>query len=114
MKNSKRIATVGRGRHAKTRIIKSEAALSYSADVLKQVGFLDCLLAGPLRFTAFIQYATKRKDLDASLLIDLLQHRVYENDNQIVEIHLHRVDIPKGQCPYADVVVEELNHPLGI
>jgi Holliday junction resolvase RusA-like endonuclease len=108
MKNSKRIVTVGRGRHAKTRVIKSDRALAYSEDVLKQVGFLREPLRGPIRFTAWMYYHDDRKDLDAALLIDLLQKRVYANDNQIVEIHLHRKKASTVQDAGAELCIEEL------
>ena len=106
MKNSKRIATVGRGRHAKTRIIKSERALSYSEDVRIQVGFLREPLRGRLRFTATIYYRTERPDLDEAILLDLLQGRVYENDRQVRSKRIdHAID---RENPRAEVLVEEL------
>ena len=71
--------------------IKSEKALAYVKAVQQQVPILDPLLEGPLCARITIFYASRRPDLDESLILDALQGRVYKNDRQIVEKHVFRV-----------------------
>jgi Holliday junction resolvase RusA-like endonuclease len=50
-------------------------------------------MAGELRMDIWIYYATQRPDLDESLILDLLQGKVYENDRQVRERHVyHQID----------------------
>ena len=44
---------------------------------------LDELLEGDLSVTMIIYYASRRPDLDESLVLDLLQGKIYLNDRQI-------------------------------
>ena len=89
MKNSREIARWGN----KTGLRKSDAALVYESDVLKQVRTLPKLLEGRLSATAHCYYASERKDLDIDLLLDCLQGRIYKNDRQVREKHLyHHID----------------------
>lgn len=89
MKNSREIAKWGK----KTGLRKSDAALAYESDVLKQVRTLPKLLEGRLSATAHCYYASERKDLDIDLLLDCLQGRIYKNDRQVREKHLyHHID----------------------
>jgi Holliday junction resolvase RusA-like endonuclease len=50
---------------------------------------LDVLLEGDLRISITIYYASRRPDLDESLILDLLQGYVYANDRQIKEKHIY-------------------------
>ena len=79
--NSRRLVKI----HGKTRFIKSKKALLYSRDFDHQC---------PIRREPFekkedlavamkIFYKTRRPDLDESLILDLLQGRVYENDRSV-------------------------------
>lgn len=77
--NSRKFVNFG----GKPRFIKSDKALSYSKDFLLQCPTLDPLLEGDLFFGAKIYYASRRPDLDESLILDLLQERVYLNDRQV-------------------------------
>jgi Holliday junction resolvase RusA-like endonuclease len=47
------------------------------------------MLRGRLSLTAHVWYSTQRPDLDISLVLDLLQGRIYRNDRQVREMHLH-------------------------
>lgn len=76
--NSRRIATHG----GVSRIVKSAAALSYAKDFLRQCPALSVLFEGDVTVEMTIYYATRRNDLDDSLILDLLQDRVYRNDRQ--------------------------------
>jgi Holliday junction resolvase RusA-like endonuclease len=63
--------------------IKSEKALNYSKEFLKQCPILDPLMAGDLHVDMTIWYASRRPDLDESLILDLMQERIYLNDRQV-------------------------------
>ena len=77
--NNSRI--IRRGRHVS--LIKSEKAMNYSSDFRLQVPILQALLLGDLRVDMNILYANRRSDLDDSLILDLMQGRVYVNDRQV-------------------------------
>lgn len=81
--NSRRIVRMG-GRMAS---IKSQKALDYSDSFRKQVPVMEELIKGDLRIDMDIYYASRRPDLDESLILDLLQDRVYVNDRQVKERH---------------------------
>ena len=83
--NSRRLITVG----GRPRFIKSSKALSYAEDFKRQVQRIDPLLEGELRIDMWIYYASQRPDLDESLILDLLQEKVYLNDRQVRERHVH-------------------------
>lgn len=68
--------------------IKSEKALNYAKKFAEQCPVLDPLMDGDLRVTIHIFYASRRPDLDASLIFDLMQERIYTNDRQVKEQHL--------------------------
>lgn len=78
-----------RGKHP--RIIKSKAALEYvkesSIQIKRQLKnhkpFEDYV-----RLEVHVWYASRRPDLDISLIQDVLQENgIYQNDRQVVEIH---------------------------
>jgi len=83
--NSRRLVKFG----GVSRLIKSKKALSYSDMFKQQCKQLDVLLEGDLRINITIYYASRRPDLDESLILDLLQGYVYANDRQIKEKHIY-------------------------
>lgn len=95
-----------------SRVIKSKKALSY-ADVFKQQWdeVPDArksaeLAQGDVRVTMIIYYASRRPDLDPSLILDLMQGRAYVNDRQVKEQHMYwRLD---PDNPRAEIYVEEI------
>lgn len=73
-----------------TRVIKSEKALQYEQDFMKQVGRPTSPLQGDVVLTVWAYYASRRPDLDESLLMDCIQRRgILENDRQIKEKHVY-------------------------
>lgn len=72
-----------------SRLIKSAKALSYAEQFKQQCPVLEELLLGDLCVTMHIWYASRRPDLDESLILDLLQDRVYKNDRQVKERHTY-------------------------
>ena len=63
--------------------IKSKKALSYMRTFDQQCRILDPLMDEDLAIAMKIYYKTRRPDLDESLILDLLQGRVYKNDRAI-------------------------------
>ena len=63
--------------------IKSKKALSYMRAFDQQCRVLDPLMEEDLAIAMKIYYKTRRPDLDESLILDLLQGRVYKNDRAI-------------------------------
>lgn len=89
--NGRRIVRRGR-RHIS---IKSKKALSYS-DEFQAQDLEPHVLEGDVAMMADIYYATRRPDLDESLLLDLLQGIAYENDRQVKwKLIRHRIDKEK-------------------
>jgi Holliday junction resolvase RusA-like endonuclease len=83
--NSRRIVHFG----GMSRLIKSVKAIGY-ADAFKQQWQPEpVLLTGDLRVTMHIYYASRRPDLDESLILDLMQGIAYVNDRQVKERHVY-------------------------
>ena len=105
--NSRRaVAGLTKKGKAFTRFIKSKSALAYVEQARQWVEHEGELLQGDLSVVVTIYYASRRKDLDESVILDLLQGLVYKNDSQIVEKYVawcfDKVD------PRAVVTVTEL------
>lgn len=118
--NSRQLVTV-KGR---PRFIKSKKGLAYAKLVAQQCPNLDPPFDVPVRLTATLYYASRRPDLDESLLLDGLQSQyariahknnneracvragVYRNDRQVKEKHIFW-GLDKNN-PRAEVCVEEL------
>ena len=82
--NSRRIVKFGN----LSRMIKSQKALDYSSAFKRQVK-TSRLLAGDIVVEMTIWYASRRPDLDESLILDLLQGVAYTNDRQVKEKHIY-------------------------
>lgn len=83
--NSRRVVHFG----GMSRLIKSAKALTYSDAFKSQAKPIDPLLSGDVSVTMHIYYASRRPDLDESLILDLLQGVVYVNDRQVKEKHIY-------------------------
>jgi predicted secreted Zn-dependent protease len=88
-------------------LIKSEKALNYSDMFKQQCPVLDTLMDGDLRVTMKIWYASRRPDLDASLIFDLMQDCIYKNDRAVKEQHLYW-GLDKNN-PRAEITVEKIH-----
>lgn len=86
--------------------IKSEKALKYGAAFKQQCPVLSPLMDGDLKVSIRIYYASRRPDLDPSLIFDLMQDCIYTNDRQIKEQHLYW-GLDKER-PRAEITVEKL------
>tara|TARA_A100001391_G_scaffold132113_1_gene91277 strand:- start:161 stop:550 length:390 start_codon:yes stop_codon:yes gene_type:complete len=101
--NSRKLVTI-RGRPA---FIKSKKARDYVAMFDKQCPVLQELLEGDLSVTMTIFYATRRPDLDESVILDCMQDKVYRNDRQVKEKHIFwGLD---RDNPRAEITVTEKN-----
>lgn len=88
------------------RPIKSDKALSFVTAAGYQVPTLpdDQMLQGILTAHIWIYYPSERNDLDESLVLDVLQGKVYKNDRQVRERHVyHAID---KQNPRVDIILE--------
>lgn len=100
--NSRRVVHYG----GMSRLIKSKKALSYSDVFRQQCGKLPTLMTGDLRVTLHIFYASRRPDLDESLILDLMQGLIYENDRQVKERHCYWGLDPNN--PRAEIIIERI------
>lgn len=100
--NSRRVVKFGN----MSRLIKSQKALNYSDTFRLQCPPLAKLMTGDLRVSMRIYYATRRPDLDESLILDLMQGLVYENDRQVKERHTYwGLD---AENPRSEIIVEQI------
>ena len=73
----------------KPMFIKSAKALSYAEAFKRQASTNVPMLEGDVAVHMTIYYASRRPDLDESLILDLLQGVAYENDRQVKEKHIY-------------------------
>jgi Holliday junction resolvase RusA-like endonuclease len=67
---------------------------------------LAILMEGDLCVTMHIYYASRRPDLDDSLILDLMQGLVYKNDRQVKERHLYwHLD---KENPHTEILIEKM------
>jgi Holliday junction resolvase RusA-like endonuclease len=86
--------------------IKSAKARAYERDFQLQCKKLDALMEGDLVVHIKIYYASRRPDLDESVILDCMQGFIYENDRQVKEKHIyHALDKVN---PRAEIRVEKL------
>ena len=70
--------------------IKSSKALAYEKMFKAQCPNLeDVMLEGDLWVDIKIYYATRRPDLDESVILDCMQGLIYANDRQVKEKHIY-------------------------
>jgi len=100
--NSRRVVHYG----GMSRLIKSKKALTYSDVFRQQCKPLSTLMTGDLRVTLHIFYASRRPDLDESLILDLMQGLIYENDRQVKERHCYWGLDPEN--PRAEIIIEKI------
>lgn len=106
--NSRRIVNI-RGRMVP---IKSKKALEYVASLrLQAAAQMPSMIEGDLRVEMMIHYASRRPDLDESVILDALQGIAYENDRQVkqrmtywgLDKDMPRAVIRITQCDIDDV-----------
>ena len=93
--NSRQIVMLGK----RPAVIKSKKARDYVKSFDTQCTPLPELLEGDLAVHITIYYATRRPDLDESVVLDCLQGKIYVNDRQVKEKHVyHALDRDKPRC----------------
>ena len=104
--NSRRIVMI----RGTARSIKSQKALNYVASFKQQ-----CLQQpgeiweDDVSVTIHIHYASRRPDLDESVILDCLQDVAYRNDRQVKEKHIFwHLD---RENPRAEIEVEKIKPP---
>jgi hypothetical protein len=100
--NSRRLVAFG----GMSRLIKSAKALSYSEAFKQQCSPAAELFTCDVRVTMKIYYASRRPDLDESLVLDLLQGVAYANDRQVKEKHIYW-GLDK-ECPRVEALIEAI------
>jgi len=105
--NSRKIVRFG----GMSRIIKSAKALNY-VDLFKaQARPMLRPLVCDVVVTMHIYYASRRPDLDESLILDLLQGVMYLNDRQVKEKHIYwHLD---KENPRTIIEVKKIPRPQG-
>ena len=106
--NSRRIVNI-RGRMVP---IKSQKALDYVTSLrLQAAAQMSAMIEGDLRVEMMIHYASRRPDLDESVILDALQGIAYANDRQVkqrmtywgLDKDMPRAVIRITQCDLDDV-----------
>ena len=88
--------------------IKSAKALTYSQAFKQQAqNQKQEILSGDVVVTIRIWYASRRPDLDESLILDLLQDITYANDRQVKEKHIYWMGVDK-ENPRCEIEVRSL------
>lgn len=114
--NSRKLVTL----NGKPRFIKSKKALEYERTFLQQCPEIRPMMEGDLRVEITIYYASRRPDLDESVILDSMQARrakmpdgtikhvggVYLNDRQVKE-KLVRWGLDRDN-PRAEIMVETM------
>lgn len=77
--NSRKLVRIG----GVSRFIKSSKALSYLDIFAWQCPTLTPMFEGDVHVELAIYYASRRPDLDESLILDAMQGRIYRNDRQV-------------------------------
>ena len=102
--NSRRLVYIG----GQPRFIKSKKALLYSKAFDLQCPVRKNLFEEDLSIAIKTYYKTRRPDLDESLILDLLQDRVFKNDRSIKSKYVeHGLD---KEHPHSVIVVSSLGN----
>ena len=102
--NSRRFVTIG----GKPRFIKSKKALDYTKNFKSQCPTRKELFEEDVFVAIKIYYASRRPDLDESLILDLLQGKVFKNDRSIKSKYVeHGLD---KEHPHSVIVISSLGN----
>jgi len=105
--NSRQLVTLRKkGEEPRPASIKSKKARAYEHNAQYQIPRLPILMIGPLRATIRIWYTSELPDLDESIILDVMQGRIFRNDRQVREKHVfHGID---RSNPRAHVTIEAM------
>ena len=103
--NSRRLVTIG-GKWAN---IKSKKALQYLSNFGLQCHHKGDMLEGDLVAVVRIFYASRRPDLDESVILDAMQGVVYANDRQVkAKLIFHELDKENPRCEIIIAPMEDI------
>lgn len=102
--NSRRLVKSKSGRPL---FIKSKKALDYVKLFSQQCRSVDPLITEDVSVIIRIYYASRRPDLDESLILDCMQGLVYKNDRQVKEKHVIWGGVDRDN-PRAEISVRHL------
>lgn len=106
--NSRRVVLIAK----KIRVIKSKKALSYLSAFALQCPIRDNLFTEDVAVGMRIHYASRRPDLDESLILDALENCAYQNDRQVkAKFILHALD---KERPRTEIWVAPINRLTAI
>ena len=106
--NSRRLVKSKSGRPL---FIKSQKALNYVKSFGQQCRSVDPLITEDVSVTIRIYYASRRPDLDESLILDCMQGLVYKNDRQVKVKHVYWGGVDK-ESPRSEIIVRNLQDSL--
>jgi Holliday junction resolvase RusA-like endonuclease len=77
--NSRRIVNFGK----KMGVIKSQKARDYEKLFAQQCPTLENIIENDVKVELIVYYASRRPDLDESVILDCMQGKIYVNDRQV-------------------------------
>ena len=83
--NSRKIVNFGK----RFGVIKSDKARNYEKIFAQQCPQLENLIETDVKVELIIYYASRRPDLDESVVLDCMQGKIYVNDRQVKQKHVH-------------------------
>ena len=101
--NSRRLVVI----HGRPAVIKSAKAIAYCKAFEKQAAFETRTrkpYTGDVTVFVDVWYASRRPDLDESLILDCLQGHAYANDRQVKRKHITWCGVDKAR-PRAEINV---------
>ena len=70
-------------------LIKSQKARDYEKLFADQCPVLENLIETDVKVELIIYYASRRPDLDESVILDCMQGKIYVNDRQVKQKHIY-------------------------
>ena len=83
--NSRKIVNFGK----RMALIKSQKARDYEKLFANQCPTLKNLIETDVKEELIIHYASRRPDLDESVILDCMQGKIYVNDRQVKQKHIY-------------------------
>lgn len=83
--NSRRIVSFGK----RLAVIKSDKARQYEKNFALQCPQLENLIETNVKVELIIYYASRRPDLDESVVLDCMQGKIYANDRQVKQKYVY-------------------------
>ena len=109
--NSRRVVYIDK----KIRVIKSKKAINYLKNFALQCPIRDNLFTNDVAVGMRIHYASRRQDLDESLILDALQDYAYQNDRQVkAKFILHALDKENPRTQIIVAPIDKLTNIISV